>query len=79
MQLTKDDVKKGYDPMKVGSGNIQHNVEYIELSKFQQVVAFYEKYKDRDWHHDLFPLWENHMKEHWNDWLFNYCFKDGFK
>ena len=82
MQLTKDDVSKDQeDGMKV-----------IDLSKFQQVVEFYEKYKDYTIDHEdkervkLMKLW-NESKE-WDEdpstggytnWLFSYCFKDGLK
>lgn len=68
MQLTKDDLTR-------------LDQTYLDYSKFQQVVAFYEKYKDKDWCEELTPLWINRKltERNWNDWLFNYCFKDGLK
>jgi hypothetical protein len=40
MQLTKDDgwIPRGY-----------HNRKVLDFSKFQQVVEFYEKYKDKEY------------------------------
>jgi len=75
MQLTKYDLikeKKSWKPEKIVG---------IDFSKFQQVVEFYEKYKDKDWCEELEPLWRHRdlTIRNWNDWLFSYCFKDGLK
>jgi hypothetical protein len=83
MQLTIDDVitdvliKENYDEF----GKAEY---YIDYSKFQQVVEFYEKYKDNI---ETPPkeLWSRYIQVHlkdnsvfWKDWFFSYCFKEGF-
>ena len=80
MQLTKDDVLKeteiieSYDDSGV-------MMVYLNYPKFLEVIAFYEKYKDKDWCEELEPLWRHRdiTIRNWNDWLFSYCFKDGLK
>jgi hypothetical protein len=74
MKLTKDDVEWEWDDM------IPER-QVIDYDKFQQVVEFYEKYKDKDWCEELEPLWRHRdiTIRNWNDWLFSYCFKDGLK
>jgi hypothetical protein len=74
MQLTKSDVEWEWDDM------IPER-QVIDYDKFQQVVEFYEKYKDKDWCEELEPLWRHRdlTIRNWNDWLFSYCFKDGLK
>jgi len=75
MQLTKDDVKRS-DKLDSQTGD-----EWLYFSKFQQVVAFYEKYKGNP---ETFPLDDafkrfiSQSKLGWRDWLFHFCF-DGVK
>jgi len=87
MQLTKDDIFKGDNLSKSCFPE-----DVIPLSKFQQVVEFYEKYRDEifkfydDNSEDINVciLWEEHCakpitNKEFNDWLFHYCFKDGLR
>jgi hypothetical protein len=80
MQLTKDDVKTDLD-IKENYDDYGFSTKYLDLSKFLKVRKFYEDYKDKDWCEALEPLWRHRDMtiRNWNDWLFNYCFKDRLK
>jgi len=89
MQLTKDDIKD------YNRGEQSFEEKVLDFSKFQQVVEFYGKYKDKP---DLFEKEQKLLYDIWykqycywiqkqqpynairlKDWLFSYCFKDGLK
>ena len=81
MQLTKKDVLR-----------IAGTPDYLDYSKFQQVVAFYET-TIKLWNNRVTsfydtPVWKQCKKdlgdtpithEVFLNWLFSYCFKDGLK
>ncbi|MBE3114798.1 MAG: hypothetical protein IMZ59_04685 [Actinobacteria bacterium] len=87
MQLTKDDVYEDEEEMNTtryfDKSYTPKIIKKIDFSKFLEVRKFYEEHKDsvktviRD-HSELF---EKYMKtvRSWDDWLYDYCFKDGLK
>jgi hypothetical protein len=102
MQLTNDDVKtiwicrycgKIYEEETHGctcGGDAFTKETFIDKEKIQQVVAFYDKYKDDyiqfklDHKNITLPVkFENYERQWflsaWRDWLFDHCFKDGLK
>lgn len=70
MQLTKDDVKTYRD---IYYETNKRKNKYLSLSKFQQVVEFYEKYKDHQKGAELL------FKEHLEVWerFTKYCVGKG--
>lgn len=80
MQLTKDDVdihRDVYNPKSV-------NREYLDYSKFQQVVEFYEKYKNerfafKEKYPEEYKEFESSRYSFFDLWLFSYCFKLGLQ
>ena len=84
MQLTKSDFEQ-CETDKIGEYKVGLN-----FSKFQQVVEFYEKYRN-DYDNidgmelllkeqkDIYKIWLYYEDDDYNKWLFNYCFKDGLK
>lgn len=90
MQLTKDDVKEHTD-----YNDKRKHFDVIDFSKFQQVVEFYEKYKEdkeglMEKETKVFLIFihqhtegqyktQEELDKGYSDWLFNYCFKDGLK
>jgi len=93
MQLTKDDVKTGskiFQEIADNDANIGDEIskqKHLDFSKFQQVVEFYEKYKndnvglenDYPETYKLFPFLYSHDEDDYKDWLFKYCFVEGLK
>jgi hypothetical protein len=93
MQLTKDDVKID---VEISAEYLYENKgmkKYLDFSKFQQVVEFYEENIIEDTEEEysgalimmmkknpeLFKKFSKQYKLSWNDWLFNYCFKQGLQ
>ena len=81
MQLTKDDLISSDNNAKDGQEYGEWRT-YLDYSKFQQVVEFYERYRDnpailmKEQPEVIKILLD---KEDCIDKLFDYCFKDGLK
>jgi len=90
MQLTKDDIEEGSTIDRDLPEVLER--QYLNFSKFQQVVEFYEKYragKDTDGfillrdeqpeiykEYNIERIKHPFRKLHYNNWLFTYCFGD---
>jgi len=87
-QLTKDDIM-------IASISHMKEHKYLDFSKFLEVRAFYEKYKDQPQalyreQLEIYQIYEGEIireigesntvyMNNYRDWLFFHCFKDGLK
>ena len=71
------------------------NGVYKAFNSFAERVEFYKKYRMPNYldtwrsyqfivdmqkkHKDIFDLWHSQKDKDWNEWLFDYCFKDVIK
>lgn len=91
MQLRKDDVKT---EQEIKHGSMYIGEAFLNFSKFQQVVDFYDTHQlpwtlkkdESEWFVEWKEYYEKKnledddtLKAHYLYWLHNKCFKDGLK